>query len=239
MIGPMRGAAFFIILAIAAPTGAMAQTRRDLVNAAHAFDDSALRLDDNNAKPANVRKWTSPIKVAFTNPGRGSSLVEPARRALRQIAEQANIAVVDVEPNDVSVNFTVTFDENESAQGKRNCFTRIWWHGNSAVYRGELKINPASSNLDNCIIHETLHAFGFISHPHSADSVLSYVYKRPTLTPLDVNLIRTLYDPRLTLGMKPAPASQLACRLLGERMKAAQADIDAVCADRKGPVPAT
>jgi len=38
----------------------------------------------------------------------------------------------------------------------------------------------------------------------AATSVLSYVYKRSTLTPLDIHLIHTLYDPRMTIGLKPA-----------------------------------
>ena len=46
-----------------------------------------------------------------------------------------------------------------------------------------------------------MHSFGFLSHPHAAPSVLSYVNKgQRSLTPLDADLIHTLYDPRLTAG---------------------------------------
>lgn len=94
-------------------------------------------------------------------------------------------------------------------------------------------------DVDRCAIHEPMHTLGFNSHPHGAQSVLSYVYKaQRTLTPLDRLLIRTLYDGRLAPGTALAPASQLACRILGERMAAPVVDIDAVCRDRKGPAPA-
>jgi|SRR5580693_3437932 hypothetical protein len=104
------------------------------------------------------------------------------------------------------------------------------------IYRADLKVNPAyASSIDACIIHEAMHSFGFISHPHAADSVLSYVYKRRALTALDRHLIRTLYDPRLAPNLAAQPASQLACRILGERLAVSGADIEAVCSARKGP----
>ena len=79
-----------------------------------------------------------------------------------------------------------------------------------------------------------MHSFGFLSHPHAAPSVLSYVNKgQRSLTPLDSDLIHTLYDPRLTAGVMPAAASQLACRILAERMKSSGPDIEAVCCDRR------
>ena len=144
------------------------------------------------------------------------------------------MTVLDVAIGD-SPNFVVNFDENESSSGKRNCFARAWTK-NGGIYRADLKINPAyGSSIDACIIHEAMHAFGFLSHPHAADSVLSYVYRRRALTPLDRHLIRTLYDPRLAPNLAAQPASQLGCRILGERMAIAGADIDAVCGARKGP----
>jgi hypothetical protein len=55
------------------------------------------------------------------------------------------------------------------------------------------------------ILFVTLHTLGSSSHPHAAASVLSYVYKaQRALTPLDLNLIHTLYDPRMTPGLQPA-----------------------------------
>src|SRR5471032_2176841 len=216
---------------------ASAQTRDDLATAARAFDEGALRRDDDNAKATPIRKRMGPIHLTFRNPGMAPGLVEPTRRAVQRIAAEAAITVEDVAADNPSADFIVGFDENESPSGKRNCLALTWWKA-WAINRNELKINHAyAGGIDGCIIHESMHAFGFNSHPHGGDSVLSYVYKRSSLTPLDIHLIHTLYDPRMTIGLKPAPASQLACRILGERLGSSADDVTAVCTDRKGPVP--
>jgi hypothetical protein len=133
----------------------------------------------------------------------------------------------------------VYFDENGLRGQSGDCSANGWWDKNRVLYKGELRINPVRiRDIDRCAIHEPMHAFGFFSHPHGAFSVLSYVYKaQRTLTPLDKHLIHTLYDGRLTAGMPPAAASQLACRILGERLGTPVGDIEAVCRDRKGPAP--
>ena len=219
------------------PSASLADdVRGELVTAARAFDESALRLGDDNARPTGVRKWTVAIALRFANASRAPGLVEPTRKAIQSIAGQTpDIAVADGAVD--AANFIVSFDENEAASGKAGCQANVS-SKSGAISRSELKINPAfGSAIDGCIIHEALHAFGFLSHPHGADSVLSYVYRRRALTPLDIHLIRTLYDSRLKPGMKPAAASRLACRILGERLQATAGDIDTVCRDRKGPSP--
>lgn len=221
------------------PVCASAQSRESLTDAAHAFDDAALRLDDNNAKATGVRKWTGPIKLGFIKAVRTPSLVEPTRQAVKQIALEAGIEVIDLPSDSLNPPYQVVFDENESSSGKRNCFSRTSWR-KWAIYKVELKINPAyGATIEGCIIHEAMHSFGFTSHPHDSDSVLSYRFKRRALTSLDKSLIHALYDERITPGLKPAAASQFACRILGERMGVGSADIDAVCRDRKGPTPST
>jgi hypothetical protein len=98
----------------------------------------------------------------------------------------------------------------------------------------ELNLNFANiRRIDRCVVHEALHGFGFNSHPHSADSILSYVYNRSDLTLLDRHLIETLYDRRLRPGMPRTDAAKQACRILGEKMTASAADIEAVCPLRK------
>ena len=159
------------------------------------------------------------------------------RQAVKTIAAEAGIAVVDLAANDTTGTFVVYFDENGLHGRAGDCSAQNWLRKDWAIRRGELRINPTRiRDIDRCATHESMHAFGFNSHPHAALSVLSYVYKaQRTLTVLDRNLIRTLYDARLTPGLKPAPASQRACRILGERMGSSLADIEAVCRDRKGP----
>jgi hypothetical protein len=216
-------------------SGALGQTT--LAEAARAFDEAALRASDDNSKPRPVRKWMAPIRLAFSNPSAAPALVEISRQGVRTIAVEAGIAVMDAAQGDATANYVVLFDENGLRGQAGDCSANGWWNKDGVIYKAELRINPVRiRDIDRCAVHEPMHSFGFFSHPHSALSVLSYVYKaQRTLTPLDRHLIRTLYDRRLTTGMAASAASQLACRILGERMGSPPADIDAVCRDRKGP----
>ncbi len=229
-----------LLLAFGLASGvAAAQSREALVDAARAFDESALRAGDDNARPMPVRKWMAPIRLSFANPRAASTLVDPATQGIKTIAAEAGVVVVVVGENDSTANFLVHFDENGLNGKSGYCFGSAWWDKGRVIYRGELRLNPTRiRDFDRCAIHEPLHSFGFLSHPHAALSVLSYVNKaQRTLTPLDSNMIRTLYDQRMIPGMASAPASQLACRILGERMRSSAADIEAVCANRRGPTP--
>jgi len=221
------------------PAAAPAQSREVLADAARAFDESALRREDDNAKPMPVRKWIGPIRLAFANPSAAPALVEMSRQGVKTLAVEADIAVIDL-VDEGTANYIVYFDENGLRGQSGDCSAKGWWDRNKVIYKAELRINPVRiRDADRCAIHEPMHSFGFFSHPHAALSVLSYVYKaQRTLTPLDKHLIHTLYDRRMTTGMAPAAASQLACRILGERLGSAAADIEAVCRDRKGPTPA-
>ena len=230
--------AVLLITALAFSAAADAQSRDDLATAARAFDEAALRNSDDNSKPRPVRKWAVPIRLGFANPGAAPTLVGLTRAAVKSNAAEAGIDVVDLPEGDTTANHLVFFDENGLRGVSGDCLSQFWTR-QFAIVRAELRINPTRSrDVDRCAVHESMHAFGFISHPHGAVSVLSYVYKaQRTLTPLDKNLFHTLYDSRMTVGLKPAPASQLACRLLGERLGSGAADIAAVCSDRRGPVP--
>jgi hypothetical protein len=220
-----------------APAPSWSQSREALADAARAFDESALRLGDDNARPTSVRKWLEPIRLGFDNPATNPALVDITRQALKEIAAVAGVSVVESVPGDKTANFIVYFDENGVNGQSGYCFANSWWKG-WAINRGELRVNPTRiRDIDRCATHETMHAFGFSSHPHAADSILSYVvHARRKLSPLDLDLIHTLYDKRLPVGLKPGPASQQACRILGEKMASSPADIEAVCRERSGPV---
>ena len=117
------------------PAGAMAQSRETLADAARAFDESALRRDDDNAKPMPVRKWTAPVRLGFSNPSAAPNLIELSKHGVRTIAAEAGIAVI-VE-NAASANYLVHFDQN-GVNGKAGyCFARAWWDKDRVIYRGE------------------------------------------------------------------------------------------------------
>ncbi len=230
----MRLQLILSILAVALPLAsgiANATPRDELADAARAFDEAVLRNQDDSSQQVAPRKWMGPIRIAVRNPAKAPNLVPHAINAIRSIAKVANIEVSEVE-KEVDANFVIFFDENET-NGKINC---VAWARlkNWAVSGVDIKINPSyRGRLDNCIIHEALHGFGLLSHPHAADSVLSYVYQRSTLTPLDVNLIKTLYDPALKPGTAPLAASVAASQRLAELMSSSEADRQEVCSPRK------
>jgi hypothetical protein len=207
-----------------------AAPRDDLAQAATAFDESVLRNNDDGSQPASVRKWIRPLRIAVRNPGASPGLVSPSLKAVRVIAEKAGLEAGEVERVD-GANFVIYFDENGQL-GRNNCQAFPRWEKWVLVH-AEIRINPGyRGSFDNCFIHEAMHAFGFVSHPHAADSVLSYVYQRRELTPLDVNLIRVLYDPAMKVGTAPQPASAQACDLLARLMGTGDADRQAVCSGR-------
>lgn len=231
----MRRLAAAALAGVFLSVSAMASTasREELADAAQAFDESVLRIQDDSTRQSSVRKWTGPIKVAVRNPGKAPGLVHPTIKAIRAIAELAKLEVSEVELTDPGVNFVIFFDENELFNGQLGCQstapTRNW-----VIQRAEIKINPAfRGHIDNCIVHEALHAFGFYSHPHGADSVLSYVYRRTALTRLDVNLIKTLYDPAMRPGLTPLRASVQACQILARLMDSSAQDTREVCDSRR------
>src|SRR5262249_36108484 len=62
--------------------------RGELATAARAFDESALRLGDDNARAIGVRKWNAAIALRFANANRAPGLVGPTRKAIQGIAGQ-------------------------------------------------------------------------------------------------------------------------------------------------------
>lgn len=220
------------------PRVALGDARDDLTNAAQAFEQAALRLQDSDDRPRGVVRWAQPIFYAATNPSASSSIERAAYAAVKRIAAIAGVAVEEVAAADPRANYRVIMTDNEAPAapgqaGARTCYSQTAWKA-FAITKVDLYINFNSiRRIDRCLIHEALHGFGFQSHPHSGDSILSYVYNRSDLTTLDRLLIETLYDRRLTLGMPRAVAAKTACRILGEKMSTPAADIEAVCSQRK------
>jgi hypothetical protein len=155
---------------------------------------------------------------------------------VRNIAAIAGLPMEEVESDDKRVNVVSKFNDNETAGGVQTCFAQWVRRPDGVIQQVEININFRNwQRIDRCIAHEALHGFGFQSHPHSADSVLSYVSGRSKLTRVDRLLLQALYDRRLRPGTAPEEASRIACRLLAEKIGAALPDIHAVCDSRTGP----
>lgn len=237
----MRQVLVAFVLAASLLRAALGQSSEALRAAVHAFDEAALRLNDDNARPALVHKWLQPIKLAFSNASTAPGLVGLTRKGIKTITDEAGLRVSDVDGADKTANFVVLFDENGLNGQSGYCFSSRWGNKSGSITKVELRMNPMRiRDIDRCAIHEPMYSIGFTSHPHAADRVLSCTFHATrTLTVLDKNLIHTLDDTRMTPGMKSGPASHLACRILGEHMGSPQSDMDAVRRDRTGPTPST
>lgn len=233
----MRARAAAVMLGVtilaAAATSAPAAPP-DLPTLARAFDDGALRVADS--RPETVTKWTRPLYYAVHNVAAQPSIARDVLTAVREIAAIAGLQVVEVAAGDGRANIVARFDDNEGPSGSQTCYAQWQRSNDGAIVRVELFINFRNwQRINRCIVHEALHGFGFQSHAHAADSVLSYVSGRSSLTETDRLLLQTLYDRRLVPGMAPVAASRTACRILGEKVGATPADIRSTCAARSGP----
>ncbi len=203
---------------------------------ARAFDEGALRVND--AIPAALAKWTETLYYTPHNGGAQPSIERQVSKALREMAAIAGLNLVVVEPNDKRANVVARFSENEGPSGSQSCYAQWWRSDDGKITRVELNVNFRSwRGIDRCVVHETFHGFGFQSHAHAADSVLSYVSGRTSLTQVDRLLLETLYDRRLAAGTEPVAASRTACRILAEKINAAPSDVRVVCDARLGPQP--
>jgi hypothetical protein len=221
-----------LLLVMSAPV--FAAPRDELEAAARAFDDSALRIGDS--RPAPFIRWTGPIFYAARNTNASPELAVALRRTTGELAGLAGLGVTDVALSDGRLNYTADFSDNESASGVRTCHA-YWQFAKGAITRVIVTVNFANiRRMERCLVHETMHAMGFRSHPHSSDSVLSYTYAgNRSLTRIDRMLIAVLYDKRLAANLPVAAASRQACRLLAEHVGASAADFAAVCETRNGP----
>jgi hypothetical protein len=208
----------------------------DLARLAKGFEDAALRVEDNSMKPKEIARWNGEIVLAFVNPAAASREATAMSKAVREIAAIAGIAVREVEAKDPAANFVGKYSDSSSAGfgmggGTSNCFSTTNFEKGS-IERVDVNIGTRMRGGDRCVVHEVLHGFGFNSHPHGLDSVLSYVYNREGLTPTDRLLIETLYDKRLKPGMTRTEAAPIACRILAEKTGISAAIAEPVCAQR-------
>ena len=159
--------------------------------------------------PINIRKWNRPlrVKIAGSMPGSYADLVVTRLRDMTGLAGLDMKVLASGEPDE---NFLVQFIETTQlyASGRAaGCVTQPKYADDGSLSYVTLLINlNVNFELRACIAHELMHAMGFMGHPHQSDSVLSYIYKRDNLTPLDKMALRILYDPKLKLRVYQLPA---------------------------------
>lgn len=225
-IGGFVGGLLLAALALLPAAPAIAQTTGK--NPSHAdilrgFDATAFwasREDVDYGGTYNptgfVIKWTRPIRYRTEGLLYNKSAVDTAVNALKRMGEIAGVKVEEAK-DEASANFTFVFRDVAvfMLNGRRaGCYmTPSYNPMTGQMTKAVLQVNLSFNGLDRCIIHETLHGFGLLNHPHKLHSVLSYYTTSfvHDLTEPDIVMLQVLYDPRMK-----APASRLAGLLLAD-----------------------
>lgn len=189
-------------------------TRGALPDAARAFEDAALRVND--AQPAEPVRWTRPIFLAVADAGGMRALAPEIEASVKYMAAIARVSVTRVDINDPRRNFVV---RQADPAGRAACRAGIYSQaGHITSVDVEIWLGGRGS-LSRCINHEVMHGFGFRSHAHAAVSILSYKQARQTqLSAIDRVLLETLYDARIQPGMNLAAAAATSCGIIAEKL---------------------
>jgi hypothetical protein len=207
-----------------------------------AFIDIALG-NEYEAKPGQLRKWTSPIRYALIHQVGDHEL--HARLIATQMAHLAQLSGLDIGPaaNAGSANFLVVLSGEtqlkddlqryfgwNSATQREKFFRETVCLGVMRARRGQIVRGVAIIPVDRarargklvaCVVEELTQLLGL---PNDSERVFPSVFNdRSTdefLSPLDVVLLRMLYDPRLKAGMDPATVRPLAHQIATELIQA-------------------
>jgi hypothetical protein len=175
-----------------------------------------------------VIKWTGEIRYRIDGFTYNGKAIETAVGTLRRQADVAGVVVREAATADAA-NFTIVFENVEvfrlgSVARRAGCYMEPSYDESSGrMTAAVLHVNLAKpAEIDRCIVHETLHGFGLLNHPHKLHSVLSYYTQRLAfdLTEADIVMLKTLYDPRLKAGMRRLQALQLADGIIEEKRRA-------------------
>lgn len=172
-----------------------------------------------------VIKWHREIIWRVDGFRHNKAAIATATGALARMAEIAGLQQREAKDGE-EANFIFVFRDvaNFLLNGRRaGCYmTPSYNMLTGHMLKAELQVNLSSSGLDRCIIHETLHGFGLLNHPHKLHSVLSYytsnfVYD---LTEPDIVMLQTLYDPRLKAAASRLAGLMLADGIIEEKRRA-------------------
>ncbi len=227
--------AFCLVLGLALGTAAPAradmakfETALALFNEANLWRDGGLPGGGATFPLGGVYRFNTGLRV-FVGGSTTSSVREHVEKTMRAGAEISGLAlefVDSAEKANVKFNF---FQEYMAPPGlpSAGCVTQPRRTG--AVYV-EMTVHIRITQR-TCVVHEIMHAFGFMGHPHDFDTVLSYTRRgasqRETFTELDQLLLRTLYRANIAPGTFHLPALVRVRQFLAEELKIIQPSGDA------------
>ncbi len=207
-----------------------------------AFIDIALG-NEYEDKPGQLRKWTTPIRYVLIHHVGDRDLHE--RLVATQMNHLAELSGLDIGPaaDSATANFLIVLSGESrlrddlqryfgwnSATQREKFFRETVCLGVMRARRGQLVrgvvIIPvdrarARGKLVACVVEELTQLLGL---PNDSDHVFPSIFNdRSTdefLSPLDIVLLRMLYDPRLKAGMNPATVRPLARQIATELIRA-------------------
>lgn len=202
-------------IALMMACGSVQASETKLEEALSFFSEAAL-WNASGAEPATPRsgivRWNTPIR-AFFQSSTTSSVRRDAMEALKELSDISGHPLEIVESPE-KANMVMEFlQDYQRPAGVQSagCMTR---YGTPIIV--SIRLNQSS-----CIRHEYLHAYGFRSHPHEFNSVLSYTRQASTrlnLTDIDVLALRALYRGKVTSGMYHLPALVAARQYMAEEL---------------------
>jgi hypothetical protein len=206
------------------------------------FIDIALG-NEYEAKPGQLRKWTTPIRYALIHRVGDRNLHE--RLVATQMSHLAELSGLDIGPAATaeSANFLIVLSGEallqddlqryfgwKSAAQRDKFFRETVCLGVMRARRGQVVRGVVIIPVDRargrgklvaCVVEELTQLLGL---PNDSDLVFPSIFNdRSTdefLSPLDIVLLRMLYDPRLKTGMNAASVRPLARQIATDLIRA-------------------
>lgn len=195
-----------LIVVIPIPSAMAGDTREEkLERLLLGFLDSALWGGNRHTEPMPPSRWTQPIRLRVDRDP-DDDIARFAEETVKRLADVAGVAVEVLPRGDNTENFLVTFVDTDTLLVGGELVSCVAHYDTKAgsIRRINLKINLNYKYVfrrTRCVRHETLHGMGLIAHPHSLDSILSYVYSaRDEYSADDFDMLKLLYDADLKPG---------------------------------------
>jgi hypothetical protein len=168
--------------------------------------------------PTRLVRWEQEIRVRVHGVNMRTHK-EHTLQAIRDVAAEANVRVVDVsDRSDASAiaNLSIEITADTALEDNQPCVTYL-------NFLTETRIESAAVQMRNrdawrCAYHEAMHVMGVRGHP-AGKTVLSYFpTKVDGLLPLDKVMLRAWYSPRMQGGMTPFESLPLMAEELVQSM---------------------
>ncbi len=171
--------------------------------------------EGNQPQPRVVGKVTEPLRVRMIGPELDQHR-DLILQKIKRLTEIVGLSFTVLDARDESENLLVEMYHRRPSDNFRcRAANTVNARGQR---RGHVFIYPPAVN--QCTTHELMHALGFAHDYGKFDTVMSYVYRSTDLTPIDLMLLRVLYDPRLKPGMRWIPAITAARDALVDKLVA-------------------